>query len=808
MRRSSWKKALALALASASALGLCACGGGGSKGTSSSADKKFYKAEYLENLPESMSNNSGTSVFEGDVLYYVSSNEDYTQSFVSSYNLVTGETKNIWESAKQSEDDPTHAYEGVNNFAVDKDGNVYLYLYTSRITEESLNADYSNATLDDVINYLVENWGSDENTAAEEWEMYYAESYTNEDGTVDYSRFMTEMASEYESKEILRKTDIAGNTVYEIELTQQDDENIYCAWNGMTADDKGNLYVIYNEWNDSYDKYYVIVYDENGKEKGKTELPDYASGFMDTEDGGIAYTTYGETSMQMVPINPENGTFGEAVDIESESMKPMDEKHGMYNNGTGLYIYDYETKESELYCNWLDCSIASSSVSSFGMLSDGNLAVYIQGWNNRTGEQYADVAIIKEISKEEAGNIKTIDVACMWLDSDVESVIIDFNKKNSDYRITVTQYDDYEDEASYEDMVNKFTTDIASNTDIDVVFFQDYSQVVNMSAKGLLTDMYELLEADEELKKEDFLPNVLTACEQNGKMVILPQRFTLQTVLGKTEDVGAEPGWTMAEMLALQESKGPDTELFYGMTRNEMLNICMSLNYNKFINWENASCDFNNQEFKDMLAFLATLPEEYEYDDEVSQTELLNTGKVLLTSYYMSDWQEIQMYTEIFGGELTYIGYPCQEGNGALISLNSMCGITNSCENKEMAWKFLRELVLPIKDSENEMMYQYGFSPLKSEFDKFCAEAMKEENAGGTWGWDNFEVEIKPATQKQIDDLTALVNGATAVNGAVSQDILNIVREEADAYFSGQKSVEDVAATLQSRMEIYLSETK
>ena len=115
---------------------------------------------------------------------------------------------------------------------------------------------------------------------------------------------------------------------------------------------------------------------------------------------------------------------------------------------------------------------------------------------------------------------------------------------------------------------------------------------------------------------------------------------------------------------------------------------------------------------------------------------------------------------------------------------------------------------MPIKDSENEMMYQYGFSPLKSEFDKFCAEAMKVENAGGTWGWDNFEVEIKPTTQKQIDDLTALVNGATAVNGAVSQDILNIVREEADAYFSGQKSVEDVAATLQSRMEIYLSETK
>jgi hypothetical protein len=41
----------------------------------------------------------------------------------------------------------------------------------------------------------------------------------------------------------------------------------------------------------------------------------------------------------------------------------------------------------------------------------------------------------------------------------------------------------------------------------------------------------------------------------------------------------------------------------------------------------------------------------------------------------------------------------------------------------------------------------------------------------------------------------------------VSSGILNIIEEEASAYFSGQKSAADVAANIQSRMEIYLSET-
>ena len=39
-------------------------------------------------------------------------------------------------------------------------------------------------------------------------------------------------------------------------------------------------------------------------------------------------------------------------------------------------------------------------------------------------------------------------------------------------------------------------------------------------------------------------------------------------------------------------------------------------------------------------------------------------------------------------------------------------------------------------------------------------------------------------------------------------DITNIINEEAAAYFSGQKSAEDVAKIIQSRMQVYLSETK
>ena len=51
-----------------------------------------------------------------------------------------------------------------------------------------------------------------------------------------------------------------------------------------------------------------------------------------------------------------------------------------------------------------------------------------------------------------------------------------------------------------------------------------------------------------------------------------------------------------------------------------------------------------------------------------------------------------------------------------------------------------------------------------------------------------------------LDSLSFSVNG--------EQDVLNIITEEADAYFSGQKSAADVADIIQSRVSVYLKENE
>ena len=51
-----------------------------------------------------------------------------------------------------------------------------------------------------------------------------------------------------------------------------------------------------------------------------------------------------------------------------------------------------------------------------------------------------------------------------------------------------------------------------------------------------------------------------------------------------------------------------------------------------------------------------------------------------------------------------------------------------------------------------------------------------------------------------------LMNVAKPVSYNGNSEVLKIINEEAAAYFSGQKSVDEVASIIQSRIKIYVSE--
>ena len=175
-----------------------------------------------------------------------------------------------------------------------------------------------------------------------------------------------------------------------------------------------------------------------------------------------------------------------------------------------------------------------------------------------------------------------------------------------------------------------------------------------------------------------------------------------------------------------------------------------------------------------------------------------------------------------FGGEMTYIGYPTSSGTGSTIHLETCYAMSSSCKNKDAAWSFLRMFFgeeyqnnlysLPSNINvynaklEKAMTPQYvkdadGNFLLNESGDKIPVIQHTYVNPDGT------VTEVYAMTQQQADRLWNVITGTTK-RSDYNSEIIDIVMEQAEAYFSGQKSVEEVARLIQSKANIYVNEQR
>lgn len=820
MKKMWLKKTFSIALAAGMALSLAACGGSSSDGKGNTGKKEsessaseeathYFRADYLGDLPDSFRKSSGIAKFQGDKLYYATYNDDYSQETIYSLDVLTGENKEYFTTESGSADIFAETIT-LYQFCVDNSGNIFAFLGSRQIDKNTLDMDkYDNATKEDFVNYVYTNWGYDTYEAAEQYVDENAGDY-NPNGYT-YGELLMQYEStddNYVSNYYLVKYDATGAQLYKNTI-ETDSTNSYC--NAIGTDDKGNVYIALDDYSDDSSSSYVLAVDTEGNTLGKVDLEsNYVSSLLTTADGKCAFLSWAAdgNGYELIPIDADSLSLGDGQKIGSGTVNncvALDDHTYLYSGDDGLYTYDTQTQSKEKYLKWLDCNLSSSNTGAFNMLSDGTLAVYIQSWTSSGSS--SDLAVLTEISEEEAKSITQINVATFYTDYNMESAAIEFNKKHTDYHINLNAYYDWSSDVEYQDALDSFMTAIVSDTSIDVVCFNDYSQMLNFAAKGLLIDLNSVLANDAELSPDKIITNIVNACTYDGKLVALPSSFSVNTLVGKVSDVGTEPGWTFADMKKLYESKEAGTQLLSYTSRDAAFSTFISLGYSEFIDLENKTCNFNNDDFVNVLELVNLFPESVTYDEDNDETELMNQGKILLYQTSLPDFAQMQMLSNVFGDELTYIGYPTSSGNGSMMSLNSLTGITKYCEHTDMAWEFLRELYLPSDDSYYGSNY-YSGSILKSEFDKFFADATNAENYKNlNWSWGNFETEIHAPSQEEVDTVKDIILNSTAVNGAVSTGVLNIIKEEASAYFSGQKTAKDVAAIIQSRIEIYLSET-
>ncbi|MBD5497632.1 MAG: carbohydrate ABC transporter substrate-binding protein [Lachnospiraceae bacterium] len=390
------------------------------------------------------------------------------------------------------------------------------------------------------------------------------------------------------------------------------------------------------------------------------------------------------------------------------------------------------------------------------------------------------------------------------LGAGLRSRIIAFNRENSRYRITVRQYVTYNEEMS---ALMQLNTDILSGRMPDILLIDEEMPLQSYIEKGLLADVGKLLEEDAELDGGQFMENVFDAFRVNGTLYYVVPAFSVDTLVAKQSKVGERTGWNQEEFSAVLAGLPEGTEMVSETSRYDYLENYMRVCGREYIDMDQGTCDFQSAAFVEALRFAATLPEfaeDYFYEENSYGSQYLEDRALLqpVTIRYIPYLAQ-QIYG-CMGEDIAYVGYPSESREGSCINI---CGVgfvlSGKSDKPDGAWEFVRYFLT--EDFQRNQLYGIEGSGLPTRRDIFDEKAQIAATWEGYCFINDEFVSVPPMTQEQIDRAVHFIEGLH--NPAFADEvIMNIIYEEAESFFQGQKSAEDVAGLIQNRVQLYLHE--
>jgi ABC-type glycerol-3-phosphate transport system substrate-binding protein len=619
-----------------------------------------------------------------------------------------------------------------------------------------------------------------------------------------------ETEEEYTQTYTFKKFDKDGNELFANDLTEllKEETSPYIQYAAL--DGQGNIYLSNSESK-------IWVFDGEGNQLFTIDSENYMQGFGTTKEGNVVFATYTADKMALQEVDFANKKLGNIYENIPTSygnytiMKGID-KGCLIHSGNSLFEYDTEAKTYEELLNWIDCDVNSDTINAVNVLEDGRILAIISDYAEEGST--TEMVYLTRKSASEVTEKTVITFGTLYMGSSIRREIIGFNKTNEKYRIHVNEYGSED----YTAGLAQLNSDIISGNSPDIIDLSNGSTQQYIE-KGILEDLYPFMEKDTELKREDYLENVLKAYERDGKLYGLLPSFGISTLIGKTSDVGDKMGWTLNDLMTLVKSKPAGTEIFEYASKESILSTMCIYGMDQYVDWETGKCSFDSDSFIQLLEFSNTFSSEseYSYDENApSMPTKIQNGQLLLTNLSINDVPSYQMYKAIFAEPLTFIGYPTDEGTGSAITTGEvLLAMSSKSKNKDGVWEFMRSfLTSEYQNSPDMWSFPIMKSALQAKFDLamtpeyYVDETGKQvEQMKTSWGYDDFNVDIYAATQEDIDTIMNLIN---SVDKTYEWDtnMYTIISEESAAFFAGQKNAKEVADIIQSRIQIYVNENR
>lgn len=392
-----------------------------------------------------------------------------------------------------------------------------------------------------------------------------------------------------------------------------------------------------------------------------------------------------------------------------------------------------------------------------------------------------------------------------------------FNQAQDDYNVKVQRYESTD--AMFLDLVRGQGCDLLALSPTDLKVLAD--------RKGL-EDLAPYLEKSEKVSREDLFDAVVEAGTAGGKLAGILPGFTVEAILvekGSTED----GGWTIEEYLALMD-KYPDVPVSGNAQPNAFyiwLMYELSALPESFVNWDERTCSFDNEDFIKTIEMLKKYVErckEAGIDmgspttsaDRLYKRQVQTLEVTVGYGQCFSDYQDIR---DAFLDSFELAGWPSLDGKtrypmtqavikdaGAtvLYSMNA------ASSKKDAAWRFLEYMLSEYQETMAEKGNE-SFPARRDIVERLLQEEAEAEVSDDYFVINYYTREPRPKrgsfTEEDKEQVLYILDHA--VPPTVLQHMgafYEIFVDELGAFIAGDKTAAEAARLLQNRISLYLSE--
>lgn len=313
--------------------------------------------------------------------------------------------------------------------------------------------------------------------------------------------------------------------------------------------------------------------------------------------------------------------------------------------------------------------------------------------------------------------------------------------------------------------------------------------------------------------------HVLETTEINNQLCYMPLSFSINTLTGKSKYVGSKENWTIDDLRHQWESLNGTVKFAYKDTKDIIYYTLLRGCLNSFIDYDNAKCHFDSEEFIEILDFINTFDAPLTYKIEANYLDDTFIKDVTISgfeSYHEALWNEDN-------DDITFVGYPSYSGTGTMLDIsNSQIAISAASlpEKQQGAWEFIKLLISEeyqsgithsqdyyVNDIHYSIQSECGFPINYDVFQKQGKEQYINEEKDKIIEFSGMpSMNIGYLKKSEYDRLVDYINNIQVSTSLIESELKSIIEDEIWAVFTGELTSAEAANNIQNRASILVSE--